>query len=147
MGTPRLLSDAVREAEARPLWLAGVLGAFAVAAAGLTLVGLYGVVAYAVRLREREVAVRMALGANAAAVTAQFVVEGWRILAAGLLFGALAALGLGRVLESQLFGVAARDPIVLALAALLLAGAGSLAMWWPARRAASLDPAALLKQE
>ena len=76
---------------ARPRFLASVLGSFAIAAAILALVGVYSVIAYAVRQREREIAVRMAVGADPARITRVFVRQGGAILAIGLIAGALAA--------------------------------------------------------
>ena len=131
----------------RPRFLAWVLGSFAVAAAVLALVGVYSVIAYAVRQREREIAVRMAVGADPARITRVFVRQGGTILATGLDCGVLAALAGGRLIESQLFGVTAHDPLALSLAAGAFAAAGLFAIWWPARRAAATDPAVALRAE
>jgi hypothetical protein len=147
VGQPRVLADVVGETRAPALSLAGLLAGFAAAAAMLALVGLYGVVAYAVRQREREIAMRMALGADARRVVSLFVASGGRIVVAGLVVGVAAALGLGRVLESQLFGVSMADPVVIAAAIVALGVSALVAIWWPARRAASLQPAALLRSE
>ena len=132
---------------ARPRFFASVLGSFAIAAAILALVGVYSVIAYAVRQREREIAVRMAVGADPARITRVFVRQGGAILAIGLIAGALAALAGGRLIESQLFGVTAHDPLALSLAVGGFAAAGLFAVWWPARRAAATDPAVALRSE
>jgi predicted permease len=146
ISAPRLLSTALADLRARPLWLAGVLTAFAVAAAGLALVGLYAVVVYAVSQRQREVAVRMAIGATPWAILRLFLIEGGRILGAGLAAGLVAALAIGRVLESQLFGVSPVEPLPLVAAVGVLTLAGFLAIARPARKAASIDPAGALKE-
>jgi ABC-type antimicrobial peptide transport system permease subunit len=100
-----------------------------------------------VRQREREIAVRMAIGADRQAVTRLFVRQGALVLGAGLMLGAGAAIVSGRLLESQLFGVRSGDPWLLTLTTLGFATCGLLAIWIPARRAAAMDPAAALKQE
>ena len=132
---------------ARPRFLGSLLSAFALVAAALALVGVYGVVAYAVRQREREIAVRLAVGASPSAVTRLFVRQGGWIIAAGLMLGVLATLATGRLIESQLSMVTPRDPVALIVAVSAFALAGLLAVWWPARRAAATDPAIALKSE
>ena len=145
--TARPLQTVVDELTARPRFLAWLLGAFALTSALLALVGVYGVIAYAIRQREREIAVRMALGADAARLTRLFVQQGGRILLAGLVIGLLGALAAGRLIESQLFGVTARDPMALVSAVAAFATAGLFAIWWPSRRAARTDPAVALRAE
>jgi putative ABC transport system permease protein len=147
MGAPRLLDVVVDQERARPRFLASLLVAFATFAGLLALVGMYGAIAYAVRQREREIAVRMAIGADRQAVTRLFVRQGALVLGAGLMLGAGAAIVSGRLLESQLFGVRSGDPWLLTLTTLGFATCGLLAIWIPARRAAAMDPAAALKQE
>jgi putative ABC transport system permease protein len=132
---------------ARPKFLASLLASFALIAALLALVGIYGVIAYAVRQREREIAVRIAVGAEPRRITGLFLKQGVLLLVAGLGIGVIGAVGAGRTLESQLFGVRPGDPLTLLMAATGLAGAAMLAVWWPARRAAATDPAAALKDE
>jgi ABC-type antimicrobial peptide transport system permease subunit len=127
--------------------LASMLSAFAGFAALLALLGMYGVVSYAVRQREREVAVRMAVGADRRSVTALFLRQGSLVLLAGVTAGVLGAVGMGRVLSAQLYGVGRAVRLVIASAAALLTLAGLAAIWWPARRAASTDPAVVLKAE
>ena len=113
----------------------------------LALVGAYGVIAYAVRQREREIAVRLAVGADPSRITRLFLRQGSAILAAGLAVGIGAVLAGGRLLESQLFGVTARDPLTLVAAVAAFGCAGLLAIWWPSRRAATTDPALALRSE
>ena len=143
----RPLATTMNEMTARPRFLTWLLTSFALIAAGLALLGAYGVIAYAVRQREREIAVRLAIGADPARITRLFVQQGSWILAMGLGVGIAIVLAGGRVLESQLFGVTARDPLTLAVAVLAFAGAGLAAIWWPARRAATTDPALALRAE
>ena len=143
----RPLSIAMKEATSRPRFLAWLLGAFAAIAALLALVGAYGVIAYAVRQREREIAVRLAIGADPARITRLFLRQGGWILLAGLLLGLIGVLAGGRLIESQLYGVTPRDPATLAAAVAAFATAGLIAIWWPARRAAATDPAIALRAE
>jgi putative ABC transport system permease protein len=143
----RPLQTTVDELSARPRVLASLLTAFAIIAALVALVGVYGVIAYAVRQREREIAVRMALGADPARLTRLFVRQGAMILLAGLILGLFGAIVTGRVLESQLLGVTSHDPLALAGAELAFATAGLFAIWWPSRRAAATDPASALRAE
>lgn len=147
VGVPRGLQAALDQERLKPRVLAWMLSAFAAFAALLALLGMYGVVSYAVQQREREVAVRMAVGADRRSVTGLFVRQGSLVLAAGVVAGALGAIGMGRILSAQLYGVGRTDPIVIASAAALLSLCGLAAIWWPARRAASTDPAAVLKAE
>jgi predicted permease len=144
--TPRPLAETLDLQRAGPRALATLLVIFASLAALLSLVGIYGVIAYAVRQREREIAIRMAVGADGAAVLRLFLRQGAVILACGLPLGVVGAIGLGRVLETQLFGVRPAEPAVLALATAAFAACGLMAIAWPARTAAAMDPAAALKE-
>lgn len=125
-------------------FLTTLLTAFAAFAAFLAVVGMYGVIAYAVGQREREFAIRIALGATRDAITTLSMRGGGVVLAAGIVAGSVAAAGAGRVLRSQLYGVPRIDVWSLLGGAALMAGAGLLAIWWPARRAGSVDPVQVL---
>ena len=140
------LQAAIDQQLARPKFLAWLLAGFAAVAAALSLVGVYGVIAYAVRQREREIAVRIAIGADPRRITWLFLRQGALVMLAGVVLGLAGAIAAGRALESQLFGVPAADPLTLAMAAAGFAAAGCLASWWPARRAAATEPAAALKE-
>lgn len=132
---------------ARSRILATTFAAFGVVATILALIGVYGVIAYSVKQREHEMAVRMAIGATPSQVVRLFLNDGVFILAAGLAFGWLGALGIGRLLEGQLFGVHPLDPAAITAAALILSTACLAAIWWPARRATATDPVVVLREE
>ncbi len=143
----RRLDTGLEQERRRPRFLAGLLTMFAVSACGMALVGLYGVIAYGVRQRQREIAIRMAIGADRGAVTRLFLVQGAVVLGVGLAAGLWGAVHLGRVLESYLHGVTPADPRLLALALAGFALTGLVATWWPARRAAAINAAIVLKDE
>jgi putative ABC transport system permease protein len=143
----RPLQEVAGEIRSRPQFLASLLAAFAAIAAFIAIVGVYGMIAYGVRQREREIAVRIAIGANPRQVSRLFLREGGIVLAAGLALGVAAALATGRLLESQLFGVRPEDPVALATAVAAFGAAGLFAVWWPSRRAAATDPAIALRIE
>jgi predicted permease len=113
----------------------------------LAAVGLYGVMAYVVARRTREIGIRMALGATQENVAWMIQREIIGMLAVGLCIGLIAAYGIGRVVESLLFGVNAGDPVVFVLAAVLLAAVALLAGWLPSRKAANVDPMVALRYE
>jgi ABC-type antimicrobial peptide transport system permease subunit len=113
----------------------------------LAAVGLYGVMAYVVARRTREIGIRMALGATQQSVAWMILREILGMLAAGLVIGLMAAYSIGRVIESQLFGVRASDPFVFLIAAGLLVAVALLAGWLPSRKAASVDPMVALRYE
>jgi putative ABC transport system permease protein len=146
LAMPRDLADVLDEQRAAGRFLAALLAVFAAFATALALVGIYGAIASTVRQREREIAVRLAVGADARAIVMMFVRQGLVMLAAGLAIGAGGAVAIGRVLQSQLFGVEPADPAALAGATAAFMLCGVLAIAWPARRAASTDPALALKE-
>ncbi|MFQ5743783.1 MAG: ABC transporter permease [Acidobacteriota bacterium] len=121
--------------------------AFGAAALLLAAVGIYGVLAYMVQLRTREIGIRVALGSNPRGIFGMLLQEGLLIVALGLAVGLLGALGLRRLIESQLYGVSPLDPVVLGLVTALLAGIALAASLVPARRATCIDPVAALTQE
>jgi len=113
----------------------------------LAAIGLYGVMAYVVARRTREIGIRIALGATRENVAWLILREVVRMAAVGLVIGLCVAFATGRLIESQLFGVKASDPLVFALAAALLAAVAVLAGCLPARKAASVDPMVALRYE
>lgn len=141
------LADIADRSVAGSRLLASLLAGFAIAAAGLSLVGVYGAVAYAVRQRERELAVRVAIGADPSQIVRLMVRQSALVLAAGIALGLAGSLVVGRLLESQLFGVAPADPIALAGMASAFGVAALAATWVPARRASLTDPAIALRAE
>jgi putative ABC transport system permease protein len=119
---------------------------FGVVALVLSAVGLYGVLAYLVAQRQREIGIRIALGSSSRAIFELVLREGVGLVAAGFACGVLAALLLRRGLESQLFGVEATDPLVVGGVSLLLASVALLACALPARRATRIDPSIVLSE-
>jgi len=138
-----LLSTQVTE----PRFHTVLLGCFAGMALLLTMVGLYGVMAYSVTRRTREIGVRIALGASRPRVLSMVLKQALVLLAAGLVLGLAASLATDRLLQSMLFGVSAVNPAVLGLSGLLVALTGLLAAYLPARRAAKVDPMVALRYE
>jgi putative ABC transport system permease protein len=124
-----------------------LLGAFAGLALILTVVGLYGVMAYSVSRRTREIGVRLALGAQRSAVLAMVLRDAAILLLAGIGIGTMASLVSTPMLKSMLYGAAPRDPLVLAVVCISVAFAGLLAAYIPAFRAASVDPTQALRSE
>ena len=133
------------------LWLvragAALFSIFGGLALGLSVVGVYGVKAYAVARRTREIGIRMALGARPGTVQWMFLREGSVMLGVGLVIGLLLAIGTGKVVSGLLYQVGALDPIAFTIAPVLLAASALLATWLPARRAARVDPMVALRTE
>jgi len=147
-----LLRDRVKYDDARARALrfalgAALLGAFGSLALVLATVGIYGVASFAVARRTREIGIRAALGAQRADVLRLVVGESMRRVAIGLGAGLLGALGLARLLSSQLYGVAAVDPMTFTATPLILGVVALIASWVPARRAAKVDPLVALRSE
>jgi len=124
-----------------------LLMVFATVAVSLAAAGIFAVIAHAVSQRTREIGIRMALGADAAAVIRTIVEQTLTWIGAGLILGAAGALATGRLLGSYLFAVQPRDPAVLAIAVTGLASLAILAAFIPARGAARVDPAITLRCE
>ncbi len=116
-------------------------------AALLAAIGLYGVLAYMVARRTREIGIRMAIGAEPKDVSWLVLREVMRMSGIGLAIGLVIAFGLGLLIQSQLYGVKASDPLVFVAATALLSGVACLAGWLPAHRAANVDPMAALRYE
>ena len=133
------------------LWVvragAALFSIFGVLALGLAIVGLYGVKAYSVARRTREIGIRMALGAQRGAVLRMIMREGSIMLLSGLALGLLLAMATGKVLSGILYEVGALDPIAFTSAPLLLAAAALIATWLPARRATRVNPIHALRTE
>ena len=124
-----------------------LLGSFAGSALVLAVVGIYGLLAYSISRRRREIGIRIALGASRAGVIGVVVSEGMRLVGIGLLLGAVGALLLTRLLAALLYGVQPTDPVTFVTVACGLAFAALAASAIPARRAASVDPMLSLRAE
>jgi putative ABC transport system permease protein len=138
-----LLSDSV---SARRFTMS-LLGGFSALALALAVMGVYGVVSYAVAQRTPEIGVRIALGAQGRDVLRLILSQGLKPVVIGSVAGLIAALALGRVLSSLLYRVTATDPATFAVVVLLLSFAALLACWLPARRATKVDPMVALRRE
>jgi ABC-type antimicrobial peptide transport system permease subunit len=121
--------------------------AFAVLATALAALGLYGVLAYSVAQRSREIGLRVALGAPTGRIRRMVLRQVAGMAVIGLVLGAAAAALLGRAARSLLFGVEAGDPLVLAAAAVVLTVVTLAAAYLPARRASRVDPMTVLRYE
>lgn len=141
------LDSLVSGSEATRTFILGLLGGFSAVAVALGMIGVYGVLSFAVASRRREVGVRIALGATAGRVFRLIVGEGMRMVLIALTAGLVAALTFGRLLEGFLHGVTSRDPIALGGTVALLALAALAASALPGWRAARMDAAEALKQE
>jgi len=169
-GDPRLLSSALRQAVwsvdreqpvmrvqtlekivaasyAETTFYATLLAAFAGLALALASIGIYGVLAYAVERRTREIGVRIALGAQRKDVLVLVISQGLRLALAGVALGLVAALAVTRFVASLLHGVTPTDPATFVGVSLLLLLVAGLACWLPARRATKLDPMTVLRHE
>jgi predicted permease len=141
------LSSVVGDAVARPRLLTTLLALFGILGLLIGGIGLYGVLAYFVTHRRREIGVRVALGADAGKVLRMVVGRGLRLAGLGLIAGLAGALLLTRFMRSVLFGVEATDPITFAGVAVVLIGVAFLASYIPARRAARVDPLIAMRAE
>jgi ABC-type antimicrobial peptide transport system permease subunit len=137
------ISDSSHDARA----IAQLSGFFAVFALLLSVIGLYGVMAYNVSRRTREIGIRMAIGAQRQTVLRMVMRESLLVVMIGVILGIPVALSMGHLISSQLFGLSPRDPLTLAAAALLLLAASVIASYLPARRAAETDPMVALRYE
>jgi ABC-type antimicrobial peptide transport system permease subunit len=127
--------------------VASLSTAFGLLATLLAALGLYGVMSYAVNQRTREIGLRMALGAKRSALLGLVLREVGFMAALGILIGLPCGYGLGRIIESQLFGLTARDPLTYGGATLALGLSAFLAGYLPASRAARVDPMVALRYE
>ena len=139
------MEDAVSDSLAQPRLVANLLGVFGLLALVLALSGIYGVLAYSVAGRRREIGVRVALGAGRSQVVRMIVSEGVRPVVLGVVLGLAGAALVTRFLQSLLYGVAPLDPVTFAAVPALLLGAAALASWLPARRAANVPPTQALQ--
>src|SRR5437870_6899573 len=141
------MGEAVAASVAQPRFRMWLLVLFAVTATLIATCGIYGLMAYAVTQRRREIGVRMALGATRRDVLRLVLTRALRIVVAGVIVGLAGAVGVTRVLQTFLFGVTPTDPIAFTIVTLLLIAVGLMAAWLPARRATRIDPCAALRAE
>jgi predicted permease len=139
------LDDAVSEAVARPRLLTVLLGFFGAMGLILGALGIYGVLAYLVTQRTREIGVRLALGAQPGDVRRMVVGGGLRLAAIGVAIGLVGALALTRLMQGVLYGVTPNDPLTFVVVALGLLMVAAIASWLPARRATRVDPLEALR--
>ena len=137
---PRLLSEVVGRSIAQERFAMLVVGVYALLALMLAAVGLYGLLSYMVGTRQREIGIRLALGAQLRSVRSLVVREGAVLAVAGVIAGLGASLAATRALSTLLFGVSARDPLTFGLAAAALLAIATTATWLPARTATRIDP-------
>jgi putative ABC transport system permease protein len=143
----RTLDALIGQSVAGPRFRAILIGALAVLAAMLAVVGIFGTLAYAVSQRTNEIGIRMALGATTRTVVGGVVKRGMALLAAGLAIGLAVTFAATRVLERFLFDIHPTDPVTLMAVVLLLTCAGLAASYLPARRATKVDPVEALRWE
>ncbi len=141
------MQERAAEVTSRPRFIAVLLSSFAGLALLLAGIGIYGVMAYSVSARTREVGIRMALGAQRADVIRLALNQGMRLAGIGVGLGLLASLALTRLMQGMLFGVSANDPLTFCAITLLLLSVAWLACWLPARRATKVDPLVALRCE
>jgi putative ABC transport system permease protein len=141
------MDEAVAASVAPPRLRMWLLVLFAITATLIATCGIYGLMAYAVTERRREIGVRMALGAERRDVLRLVLTRALRIVVAGLIVGLAGAVGVTRVLQRFLFGVTPTDPIAFTIVTLLLMAVGLMAAWLPARRATRIDPWSALRAE
>ncbi len=147
IGTLDTHAQLLRNSRLDYLIIGWMFSIFAAVALLLASVGLYAVMAYSVSRRQTEVGVRMAMGADAGRIVGLILLQGSRPLAVGLVVGLLLALGLGRALSSQLFGVSAIDPLTYAGVPLLLVVVSLAALLGPATRASRIEPVVALRED
>jgi ABC-type antimicrobial peptide transport system permease subunit len=143
----RTMEQQFRENIAIERFAAGTSTVFALLATGLAALGLYGVLAYSVAQRSREIGLRVALGAPTSRVRAMVLRQVVWMAVIGVVIGAAAASVFGRAAQSLLFGVEAGYPLMLAAAAVVLQTVALGAAYIPARRAYRIDPMSVLRQE
>jgi predicted permease len=141
------MTEAVADSLAPRRFVVTLLGVFAAMALSMAVLGLYGVISYAVTQRTQEFGIRMALGAQRGEILEMVVGQGARLAGAGAAIGLAASLAFGRLLKSQLFEVSPFDPLTFAGMAVILIAAAMLASYIPARRATRVDPVEALRYE
>jgi putative ABC transport system permease protein len=147
IGDVKLMTDIVSESIALPRFYTALLSVFAALALALASAGVYGVLSYSVAQRTREVGIRMALGASRSTVLKLVLGDGLLLVIAGVVIGIVGGLGLTRLIESQLYYTKPTDPATFAVAGALLIGIAMAAAYFPASRAARVNPVVALREE
>jgi ABC-type antimicrobial peptide transport system permease subunit len=143
----RPLDELVTDAMGQSTSITRLLTAFGASALALAALGIFGVMSYAVTRRQREIGIRIALGAGAAEVIRWVATRALRLTALGIVIGLLASMALTRLLGGLLYEVQPVDPFVFAVVSAALAGVALLAAYLPARRATRVDPVVVLNEE
>lgn len=141
------LSQMIGTTLAQPRFNMMLLGCFAVTAMLLAGIGIYGVIAYSVAQRTKEIGIRMALGAQKIDMLAMVMRQSFAVIGVGLLIGILGALATTRLMSTLLYGVSAHDLSIYAIVTVVLSGAALIATYFPARRAMSVNPMVALRYE
>jgi predicted permease len=141
------IDDLVARSLQRPRSLSLLVGGVAIVALVLSIVGVYGVMAYYVQQHSKDIGIRLALGGSPADVLGLIVGQGMKVVASGVLVGLLAALALTRLMSSLLFGVGAADGLTFVAVGILLLAVASMAIFVPARRAMGVHPAVVLRED
>ena len=141
------LDDVLGGSVARPRQLAWLLGAFGTIGLILGALGIFGILAFVVSQRRREIGVRVALGASPRSVLLLILAQGMLLAVSGVVIGVLGATILTRSMKSVLFGIEPSDPWTLAQVIVVLLAAAALASWLPARRALAIDPVTALRDD
>ena len=143
----RTMEQVVSKAASARRFNMALLSFFAVAALILTMIGIYGVVAFLVGRRSREIGIRMALGARRGDILRLVIQQGMKPVALGTIAGLVGSLAASRLVASQLYGVSSWDPLTLVSIAALLAVAALVACWLPARAASKVHPLEALRYD
>jgi len=147
VGNVRTMEDVNGLSMARQRFNMLLLTIFGAMALILAAIGIYGLMAYSVAQRLREMGIRMALGADASSIRNLVVWQGMRLTMVGVTVGVIAAFALSKLIASFLFGVKIWDPVAFVTVPILLAGVALIAVWFPATRASRVDPAHALRQD
>jgi putative ABC transport system permease protein len=147
VGTVRVMDDVRAQSTAVAAFRMWLMTLFGGAAMLLAVLGVYGVVAYTVQQRTREMGIRLALGADPMHVRNRVLLQGMSLASLGIVVGVAASFGLTRVLASVLFGVTPHDRLVFVAVPVGLAAVAFAAVWVPARRAAAINPVIALRAE
>jgi ABC-type antimicrobial peptide transport system permease subunit len=147
LGNPRSMNEIIARTLLQKKFTMLLLTIFAGTALLLATIGLYGVISYSVAQRTRELGIRIALGAQRSDVVRLILRQGMSLVAAGIVFGIAASIGLTRLMATLLYGVSATDPLTFLALSTALLSVAFVACWLPARRASTVDPIVALHAE